>query len=136
MAWWWSDILFVILSVCRSVEWWREPTSSLMTPLVTTISSDKEYQPMYCIGRLYCLSYLIQQPYRAETIVSNIVWVHCQSWVKFAATAAWSTLIGRGMSRLCSHWCRVATPALLCHKEPAQRMQNTPILLFASLWIY
>lgn len=64
----WSDILFVMLSVCRSVQCWREPTSSLMTltdwtdwtQLDTTISLDKEYQPMYCIGRLDCLPYLIQ----------------------------------------------------------------------------
>ena len=38
--------------------------------------------------------------------------------------AAWSTLIGQGMSRLCSHWLdldqSVATPALLCHKDTAQ----------------
>ena len=34
---------------------------------------------------------------------------------------AWSTLIGRGMSRLGSHWSRVSlAPALLCHKEPAR----------------
>ena len=37
----------------------------------------------------------------------------------------WSTLIGRGMSRLGSHWSRdVATPALLSHKEPARRIQS------------
>ena len=39
-----------------------------------------------------------------------------------------STLIGRGMSRLGSHWARdVAAPALLCHKEPARRIQS-PLL--------
>ena len=33
----------------------------------------------------------------------------------------WSTLIGRGSTRLGSHWLRVLlAPALLCHKEPAQ----------------
>ena len=38
------------------------------------------------------------------------------------------TLIGRGMSRLGSHWSRdVAAPALLCHKEPARRIQS-PLL--------
>ena len=42
--------------------------------------------------------------------------------------SAWSTLIGRGMSRLVSHWSRyVAPPALLCHKEPARRIQS-PLL--------
>ena len=41
--------------------------------------------------------------------------------------AVWSTLIGRGMSRLGSHWSRVLlAPALLCHKEPARSKQNTP----------
>ena len=35
-----------------------------------------------------------------------------------------STLIGRGISRLGSHWSSVATPALLCHKEPARRIQS------------
>ena len=35
--------------------------------------------------------------------------------------SAWSTLIGRGMSGLGSHWSRVLlAPALLCHKEPAK----------------
>ena len=38
--------------------------------------------------------------------------------------AAWSTLIGRGMSRLGSHWSRASlvmrAPAILCHKEPAR----------------
>ena len=55
---------------------------------------------------------------------------------------AWSTLIGRGMSRLGSHWSRVLlAPALLCHKEPARRIQS-PLLgalerkipLAGSLW--
>ena len=42
--------------------------------------------------------------------------------------AVWSTLIGRGMSRLGSHWSRVLlAPALLCHKEPARRIQS-PLL--------
>ena len=42
--------------------------------------------------------------------------------------AVWSTLIGRGMSRLGSHWSRVMlAPALLCHKEPARRIQS-PLL--------
>ena len=56
--------------------------------------------------------------------------------------AACSTLIGRAMSRLVSHWSRVLlAPALLCHKEPARRIQtqNTPrgvfcLLLAGSLW--
>ena len=43
---------------------------------------------------------------------------------------AWSTLIGRGMSRLGSHWSRVPlvmfVPEVLCHKEPARSKQNTP----------
>ena len=49
---------------------------------------------------------------------------------------AWSTLIGRGMSRLGSHWSRVMlSPALLCHKEPARRIQSVFCLLLAgSLW--
>ena len=37
---------------------------------------------------------------------------------------AWSTLIGRGMSRLVSHWSRASlvmlAPAILCHKEPSR----------------
>ena len=45
-----------------------------------------------------------------------------------AVAAAWSTLIGREMSRLGSHWSRVLlAPALLCHKEPARRIQS-PLL--------
>ena len=40
----------------------------------------------------------------------------------------WSTLIGRGMSRLGSHWSRLLlAPAILCHKEPARRIQS-PLL--------
>ena len=47
---------------------------------------------------------------------------------------ACSTLIGRGMSRLVSHWSRVMlAPALLCHKEPARRIQS-PRLGAGSLW--
>ena len=39
-----------------------------------------------------------------------------------------STLIGRGMSRVDFHWSRdVAPPALLSHKEPARRIQS-PLL--------
>ena len=38
--------------------------------------------------------------------------------------ADWSTLIGRGMSRLGSHWSRASlvmlAPAILYHKEPAR----------------
>ena len=45
--------------------------------------------------------------------------------------ADWSTLIGRGISRLGSHWSRVLlAPALLCHKEPARIKQNTPLGVF------
>ena len=44
----------------------------------------------------------------------------CKEAVK-VREAVFSTLIGRGMSRLGSHWSRdVAAPALLCHKEPAR----------------
>ena len=40
-----------------------------------------------------------------------------QAWSGEGCRAVFSTLIGRGMSRLGSHWSRdVATPALLCHK--------------------
>ena len=43
------------------------------------------------------------------------------SFFVICSPAAWSTLIGRGISRLGSHWWRVLlAPALLCHKEPAQ----------------
>ena len=46
--------------------------------------------------------------------------------------AVWSTLIGRGISKLGSHWSRdVATPALLCHKEPAQGIQSPLLGAFA-----
>ena len=38
--------------------------------------------------------------------------------------SVWSSLIGRGMSRLVSHWSRASlvmlAPAVLCHKEPAR----------------
>ena len=44
--------------------------------------------------------------------------------------SGWSTLIGRGLSRLCSDW--LVTPALLCHKEPPQGTQGTKFAL--SLW--
>ena len=41
-----------------------------------------------------------------------------------ALKAAWSTLIGRGMSRPGSHWSRASlvmlATAILCHKEPAR----------------
>ena len=62
--------------------------------------------------------------------------------------AVWSTLIGRGMSRLGSHWSRasrvVLSPAILCHKEPARApnhptrgfgTENTPIS-FAPRWFF
>ena len=46
----------------------------------------------------------------------------------------WSTLIGRGMSRLVSHWSRASpvmlAPAILCHKEPA-RASKAP---YQGLW--
>ena len=48
--------------------------------------------------------------------------------------AAWSTLIGRGMSRLVSHWSRASlqmlAPAVLCHKERA-RASKAP---YQGLW--
>ena len=48
--------------------------------------------------------------------------------ISFNAGAVFSTLIGRGISRLGSDWSRdVAPPALLCHKEPARRIQS-PLL--------
>ena len=41
-----------------------------------------------------------------------------------AVVSVWSTLIGRGMSRLVSHWSRASlamlVPAVLCHKESAR----------------
>ena len=41
----------------------------------------------------------------------------------------WSTLIGRGMSRLVSHWSRASpvmlAPAILCHKEPARASKDS-----------
>ena len=43
----------------------------------------------------------------------------------------WSTIIGRGPKLLCSHWSRpslvMLAPAVLCHKEPALRIQS-PLL--------
>ena len=44
------------------------------------------------------------------------------------SVSAWSTLIGRGMSRHGSHWSSVATPALLCHKESARCIQSALLL--------
>ena len=45
--------------------------------------------------------------------------------------AVWSTLIGRGSTRLGSHWSRwfivLLRQCLLCHKEPAPRIQS-PLL--------
>ena len=39
----------------------------------------------------------------------------------------WSTLIGRGSTRLGSHWSRVLLrQCLLCHKEPARSKQKAP----------
>ena len=59
---------------------------------------------------------------------------------RYILKSGWSTLIGRGMSRLDSHWSRASlvmlAPAVLCHKEPARASkaprggfgtQNTPI---------
>ena len=41
---------------------------------------------------------------------------------------AWSTLIGLGSTLLRSHWSRASlvmlAPAVLCHKEPARRIQS------------
>ena len=38
--------------------------------------------------------------------------------------AGWATLIGRGQSRLCSHWLTEAS-SLLCHKDTAQGSPKT-----------
>ena len=50
---------------------------------------------------------------------------------QFVFITVWSTLIGRGMSRLGSHWSKASpvmlAPAILCHKEPARRIQS-PLL--------
>ena len=54
---------------------------------------------------------------------------------------AWSTLIGRAPTLLRSHWSRASlvmlAPAVLCHKEPALRIQSPllgALLLTGSLW--
>ena len=43
---------------------------------------------------------------------------------QFVFITVWSTLIGRGMSRLGSHWSKASpvmlAPAILCHKEPVR----------------
>ena len=55
----------------------------------------------------------------------------------------WSTLIGRDPTRLGSHWSRwfivLLRQCLLCHKEPARRIQSPLLgafclLLAGSLW--
>ena len=57
--------------------------------------------------------------------------------------AVWSTLIGRAPTLLRSHWSRASlvmlAPAVLCHKEPARRIQSPLLgvfclLLAGSLW--
>ena len=54
--------------------------------------------------------------------------------------SVWSTLIGRGSTMLGSHWSRVLLrQCLLCHKEPAPRIQSPLLralclLLAGSLW--
>ena len=54
---------------------------------------------------------------------------HSSSFTDVSYTV-WSTIIGRGMSRLGSHWSRVLlAPALLCHKEPVRSKQNTKPLV-------
>ena len=50
----------------------------------------------------------------------------------------WSTIIGRG-PLLCSHWSRpslvMLAPAVLCHKEPARRIQSLQGgILLAPRW--
>ena len=53
--------------------------------------------------------------------VINLTTISDQTTLLAGPVPVFSTLIGRGMSRLSSHWSRdVATPALLCHKEPGR----------------
>ena len=62
---------------------------------------------------------------QAQLTLSQIMLIHSEPVV---LSTGFSTLVGQGMSRLGSHWSRdVATPALLCHKEPARRIQS-PLL--------
>ena len=78
---------------------------------------------------------------RNQPVIINLDACNFQSKLP-ASNAVWSTLIGRGSRGLAligRELHSVAMPALLCHKEPARRIQS-PILgafcllLAGSLW--
>ena len=101
---------------------WRETTSSA----ISTVSSLS--LTIATISHFYCPTDALNPDRRPE----NCKYRECANCLSsydcwtgyvsnyFSSNPTWSTLIGRGMSRLGSYWSRVLlAPAILCHKEPA-----------------
>ena len=79
---------------------------------LTSIQSAELVSPA-CLWRILCLLSLSDMVRQRMT----------RSGPRTDLRSEWSTLIGRGISRLGSHWSRVMlAPALLCHKEPTRRV--------------
>ena len=82
--------------------------------------------PAFILGQSHSQhSYTLE--IRSENHI-NTVLLYVNLWpdlgLERTCIAVWSTLIGRGMSRLVSNWSRASlvmlAPAVLCHKEPAR----------------